>query len=169
MRLFLPAALIVVLDQISKQIMWRRGESYDVIEGFFRITLLKNAGAAFGLFQGGRWFFVAASILAIGFIIYIARTLPPGQTFKRVLLAMIMGGAVGNLIDRLYAGEVIDFIEIGAGGHWFPVFNVADMGVSIGATLLLVTLLIESRKNSADDAPEPSSPAEGDTNPPPVP
>lgn len=147
MGFLLPAAIVIVLDQITKQFFWRAGQNYEVIGEYFRITLVKNAGAAFGLFQGGRFFFIAASIIAIGFIIYAGWRLPKTDRFRRFLLGMILGGAIGNLIDRVYAGEVIDFLDIGFGVHRWPVFNVADMGVSVGATLLLIFLLRAPREN----------------------
>jgi signal peptidase II len=146
----LPAAIIVVLDQITKQLFWRNGQNYDIIDGFLRITLVKNAGAAFGLFQGGRVFFIAASIVAIIFILYVGLRLRKSDWQRRLLLGMILGGAIGNLIDRAYAGEVIDFIDMGIGVHRWPVFNVADMGVSVGATILLIYLMRAPR--AAPDA-----------------
>lgn len=154
MGFLLPAAVVIVLDQVTKQFFWNNGQNYDVIDGILRITLVKNAGAAFGLFQGGRVFFIAASIAAIMFILYVGLRLPKDDRFRRVLLGVILGGAFGNLIDRVYAGEVIDFIDIGVGVHRWPVFNVADMGVSVGATLLMIYLLRAPR-------PHPV-PAEGD-------
>lgn len=149
MRFLLPAAVVVVLDQLTKQFFWKLGRSYELIEGYFNITLVKNAGAAFGLFQGGRVFFILASVAAIAFIIYLGIRMSEAHRLRRVLLGMILGGAVGNLIDRALAGEVIDFLQIGVNGHYWPVFNVADIAVSVGAALLLVDLL---RHGSRDPA-----------------
>ncbi|HEX5132495.1 MAG TPA: signal peptidase II [Candidatus Krumholzibacteria bacterium] len=138
MRLVLPAALVVALDQLTKQILWRNGQNYDIIDGYLHITLLKNAGAAFGMFQGGRVFFVVASVIAIALITYVGYRLPGGDRYRRMWLGLILGGALGNLIDRIIYGEVIDFLQIGFNGHYWPVFNVADMAVSIGAALLVL-------------------------------
>jgi signal peptidase II len=153
----LPAAVVIILDQITKQLFWHHGRNYEVIDGFVRITLVKNAGAAFGLFQGGRFFFITASIVAVVFIVYVGWRLPQTERMRRLLLGMILGGAIGNLIDRIYAGEVIDFIDIGIGVHRWPVFNVADMGVSVGATILLIYLLRMPREEhvpvAAPEAP----------------
>ena len=148
---WLPAAIIVALDQITKQIFWHNAENYSLIEGFFRITLVRNAGAAFGMFQGARYPFIIASVIAAAFIVYLAVKLPREERVRRVVLGMILGGAIGNLIDRIYAGEVIDFLEIGVSGHYWPVFNVADMGVSIGAVLLLILLI--RQPDSPETAP----------------
>jgi signal peptidase II len=145
----IPAAVVIVLDQLAKQFFWHNGRNYDVIDGLVRITLVKNAGAAFGLFQGGRTFFIVASVVAVVFILYVGLRLPRADWSRRLLLGVILGGAIGNLIDRVYAGEVIDFIDIGIGAHRWPVFNVADMGVSVGATLLLIYLLRSPRRDTA--------------------
>ena len=148
MGFLLPAAIVVVVDQITKQIFWKyfvAGHHVDVIPGVLRITLVKNSGAAFGLFDGGRIFFIIASVIAIGFILYLGFRLPASERYKRTLLGLILGGAVGNLIDRVYDGAVIDFIEMGVMGHWWPVYNVADIAVSVGAVLLLIHLLGSSR------------------------
>ena len=153
MGFILPAALVVILDQITKQIIWHHGQNYDIIDGFLYITLVKNTGAAFGLFPGGRLFFIVASIIAAVFIVYAATRLPREQRHKRLYLGIILGGAVGNLIDRALWGEVIDFIRIGIAGHYWPVFNVADMGVSVGAVLLLIGLVRDGK--SDQDAPDP--------------
>lgn len=159
MRFILPATLVVVLDQITKHVVWRNGQNYDIIDGYLHITLVKNAGAAFGLLQGGRVFFIIASVIAAVFIVYAAAKMPREQSLKRFYLAIILGGAIGNLIDRVLAGEVIDFIRIGIAGHYWPVFNVADMGVSIGAVLLLIGLLRAQREDDdlarAADATSP--------------
>lgn len=145
MGFLIPAAVVVVLDQLTKQFFWRNGQNYDVIDGILRITLVRNAGAAFGLFQGGRVFFIAASVAAIVFILYVGLRLPRTDRFRRILLGVILGGAIGNLIDRVYAGQVIDFLDMGIGVHRWPVFNVADMGVSVGATILMIYLLRSPR------------------------
>lgn len=139
--LFLPAVVVVALDQLTKHLFWRNGQNYEIIPGYFNITLVKNAGAAFGMFQGARAFFVTASILAVALIIYLGVRLPPDQRRRRFLLGLILGGAVGNLIDRVVSGQVIDFVQIGIAGHYWPVFNVADAGVTIGAAFLILYAL----------------------------
>jgi signal peptidase II len=143
--LFLPAVVVVALDQLTKHLFWRNGQNYEIIPGYFNITLVKNAGAAFGMFQGARLFFVIASIVAVALIIYLGVRLPRDQKRRRLLLGLILGGAVGNLIDRVASGQVIDFLQIGVAGHYWPVFNVADMGVTIGAALLIVYALRTNR------------------------
>lgn len=145
MGLFLPAVVVVLLDQVTKHLFWGMGQNYEIIPGYFNITLVKNAGAAFGMFQGARVFFVTASFLAVGLIIYLGMRLPRGQRTRRILLGLILGGAVGNLIDRVASGEVIDFVQIGVAGHYWPVFNIADAGVTVGATLLILYAMRSQR------------------------
>jgi signal peptidase II len=143
--LFLPAALIVVVDQITKYLFWTNGRNYEILDGFFNITLVKNAGAAFGVLQGGRVFFIAASAVAILLITYLGLKLPREDRSRRICLGLILGGAVGNLIDRVRFGEVVDFVQIGFRGHYWPVFNVADVGVTVGASLLILYALLPKR------------------------
>lgn len=152
MGFLLPAAVVVIVDQITKQVAWRSfvtGYHTDIIPNVLRITLVKNQGAAFGLFEGGRIFFIVASVIAVIFITYLGFHLPRPDRYKRVLLGLILGGAIGNLIDRVYDGAVIDFIEMGIGGHWWPVYNVADIAVTVGAVLLLLHLLMSAKRGRA--------------------
>jgi signal peptidase II len=151
------ALAVVLLDQISKHLLWNFGpQTADILDGFLRITLVKNTGAAFGLFQGARTFFIFASVAASIALVLLYRRVPPFRTYKRVLIACIFGGAVGNLIDRVAWGEVIDFLDMGVGTHRWPVFNVADMAVSVGALLLALVYLREDRSERAE-SPDPGA------------
>lgn len=156
MRFFLPAALVVALDQLTKQLFWRNGQNYDIINGYFHITLVKNAGAAFGVFQGGRLFFIVASVVAVVLISWVALRLPREDKLRRLFLGLILGGAIGNLIDRALHGEVIDFLQIGISGHFWPVFNVADMAVTIGAVLLVLVAMRSPGTRTESPAAGPS-------------
>ena len=141
MGLFMPAVVVIALDQVTKHLFWRNGQNYEIIPGYFNITLVKNAGAAFGMFQGARVFFVVASLVAVVLIVYLGLRVPREQRWRRFLLGLILGGAVGNLIDRVASGQVIDFVQIGVAGHYWPVFNVADAGVTVGAAFLILYAL----------------------------
>ena len=150
MGFLFPAAIVVIVDQLSKQVAWHSftpGYHIDLIPNFLRFTLVKNQGAAFGLFEGGRVFFIIASVIAVILITYLGFHLPRHERVKRLLLGLILGGAIGNLIDRVYDGAVIDFIEMGIAGHWWPVYNVADIAVTVGAVMLLVQLLFAPRRD----------------------
>jgi signal peptidase II len=136
------AALVVALDQWTKR--WA-SESLayrspiDVIGELVRFTYTRNPGIAFGLGAGSHfpfWLFSVAAVFAIAFL--FARH-PSPSALRRLALSLILGGALGNLIDRVRFGEVVDFIEIGW-GHWhWPVFNVADSAVTIGVVLFALT------------------------------
>jgi signal peptidase II len=144
----LPALIVVLLDQVSKQFFWILGQNFDVIDGFLKVTLIRNTGAAFGMLQGGRIFLIISSVIASIFIIFLAQRIPEEERAKRVFLGMILGGALGNLIDRIYPGSVIDFINMGIGSHRWPFYNVADSAVTVGGILLIITYSLkrESRE-----------------------
>jgi signal peptidase II len=137
------AFIVILLDQISKITitrMFTHGEE-KTITSFFNLVLAYNPGAAFSFLsnQGGwqRYFFAGIAIVAVGFIIYLLRK-HAGQRMFCWALALIMGGALGNLIDRLMYGHVIDFLDfhLRGVGH-FPAFNIADTGITIGAILFI--------------------------------
>lgn len=149
MGFLLPALLVLILDQATKQFFWQLGRNFDVIDGFFRVTLVRNSGAAFGLFQDGRIFLIISSVVASLFILFLAQRMHTEQLAKRVFLGMIMGGALGNLIDRIYPGQVIDFIDVGIPAYRWPVFNIADSAVTVGGVLLILSVS-RSRDNGEE-------------------
>lgn len=157
MGFLIPALVVIAVDQLTKQLAWHYfdvGRYFDLIPGVLRITLVKNAGAAFGMFEGGRVFFVIASFIAAGIITYIGLRLPPDDRLKRLLLGLILGGAIGNLIDRVAHGYVVDFIQVWFGDWAYPSFNVADAGISVGAALLIIDALFFSERSDKDPKPQ---------------
>lgn len=137
------SALIIVLDQITKVIANTYMALYETIElaPFINLTLAYNEGAAFSFLSdaGGwqRWFFAVLAVTVSAVLVVWLRRLPPSEKFVAVALALILGGAIGNVIDRVYLGYVIDFIDVYYGrAHW-PAFNVADSAISIGAVMLI--------------------------------
>ncbi|NLY39499.1 MAG: signal peptidase II [Firmicutes bacterium] len=136
--LLIVAAAVVGLDQLSKYIVsntMETGQSIAVIRNFLYITYLRNPGAAFGMLPYRTVFFIIVTILVIGFIIYYYRTLPPGFSLLRFGLALQLGGALGNLVDRLRGTYVIDFIDVTI---FPPIFNLADTAIVIGIILFLI-------------------------------
>jgi signal peptidase II len=138
------------LDILTKQLVIANlaySDRIPVIEGFFYLTHVRNTGAAFGLFAeapaGIRLtFFVGVSIVAIGIIISFFRKLAPGDRLAAMALGLILGGAVGNLIDRIAYQEVVDFLRFHLwGGYAWPDFNVADSCIVVGVGVLLLELL----------------------------
>ncbi|MEW5785905.1 MAG: signal peptidase II [Bacillota bacterium] len=137
MRLFLIATAVVGLDQISKYIvdaLMETGQSIPVIHNFLYITYLRNPGAAFGMLPYRTVFFIIVTLLVMGFIIYFYRTLPAGFSLLRIGLALQLGGAVGNLVDRIRSTYVTDFISFTI---FPPVFNLADTAIVIGIIIFL--------------------------------
>lgn len=152
LKLLLGISLAVILaDQITKAIVLQAlphaGLSVRVIPGFFDIVHVRNPGGAFGLFAGQTqamraFFFLAISgFAAILMTVFYFQT-PPNFRWLRAALALVIGGAVGNLIDRIRFGEVIDFLDIYVKNMHWPAFNVADSAITIGMTLVVIHVLL---------------------------
>lgn len=156
--LVLVAGIVILLDQITKVIVRATlpfGGSFTPWEGlpFFRIVHWQNTGAAFGMFQGGGMIFgILAVVVSVVIALYFPK-IPREFLFMRIALAMQLGGAIGNLIDRILFGPVTDFIAVGA----FPVFNIADASITVGvAVLLLFMWLLERNERAAKLDTDPS-------------
>ncbi len=152
MRLWiLIAILVVMLDQLSK--WWIRAlfELYEAIPLFpgLQIIYVRNLGAAFSFLStaGGwqRWFFIALSILAsIAIVIWISR-LPKQRYLEALGLSFVLGGAIGNLVDRVLLGYVVDFIDVYYQSWHWPVFNVADSAITVGVVIMIIDILFYQR------------------------
>jgi len=146
-----PALLIVVLDQLSKLFVVRGlkiHESVPVIEGYFSLVHVRNRGMAFGLMNRvhadfGFWLLVTTSIIAIALLLFWFFRLKDGDMRITLGLSLILGGAVGNLIDRLKFREVVDFLDIFVGSYHWPAFNVADAAITTGTFLIAVSLFFK--------------------------
>ena len=145
-----PSLLVVALDQATKAMVRRRfelHESVTVIPGWFDLTRVHNTGAAYGFLDQADFPYktvllaVVASAALVGLALYAA-TLEPAQKLTRAGLSLVMGGAAGNLIDRVTAGYVLDFVDLYRGTWHFWAFNVADAAITIGAILVFVDLLL---------------------------
>lgn len=137
------AVLVLVADQISKLAVLRLMEPYQSVPVFpgFNLTLAFNRGASFSFLSeaGGwqRWLFSGISIAAAVVIVVLLRRTPPTDRLTGLGLALVLGGAVGNLIDRLRLGHVVDFLDVFYRAWHFPAFNIADSAISVGAALLV--------------------------------
>jgi signal peptidase II len=148
---FAIAALVVILDQASKRIIWevfKHSGGTDVIDGFLRITLSRNTGAVFGILSGSRALLIIITILSVFVLILFAFRMRFAPVSKRVYIGLIFGGAFGNLIDRITTGEVLDFIDMGIGQYRWPTYNVADIAVTIGAVLLIYGFIRHPKHDS---------------------
>lgn len=156
LKLAVIAGSIIVLDQITKALIMGRMALYDsfaVIPGFFSIVHIQNPGGAFGLLAGQgenvRYLvFVLLSAVAIGLIYYLYLRTPVAERLQATGLALIFGGAIGNMIDRLRFGQVVDFLDFYLKGWHYPAFNVADSGITIGIGLFLLQMLTRKTKTA---------------------
>lgn len=137
------AAIVIVLDQATKLAIahyFRLGDSH-VIAPFFNLVRVHNSGAAFSFLAGAsgwqRWFFIGLGVVAATLIIVMLKRHSAQKLFAWAL-ALILGGAIGNVVDRVLHGHVIDFIQLHAGGWYFPSFNIADSAITVGAVCLIV-------------------------------
>jgi signal peptidase II len=145
----LIAAVIVVLDQVAKALVraeFDLHESLVVIPGLFNLTRVHNYGAAFGLmntvdFPYKTAVLSAVAAAALSMLAVYATKLPPDQRFARIGVALIIGGAAGNLIDRISAGYVVDFVDVYWGNWHFWAFNVADAAITVGVAFMILDLL----------------------------
>ena len=161
LSLFLTILVVgVILDQSTKLLVVRalplEGQ-IPIIEGFFNLVLIYNRGAAFGFLNRHdidwqRPFFVVVSILAVGLIAVLARSKEDDGPFYVYGLGLILGGALGNLVDRVRLGVVVDFLDFYVGEWHWPAFNVADMGICIGAGALLVSFYQQRRRCVPDNS-----------------
>jgi len=145
--------MLLILDQWTKYLVdsgMYLHQSFAVIPGLLNITYVRNPGAAFGFLSGFSAslriaFFVSVGVAAIVLIVYYLKKYRVQDPLLASSLSLILGGAAGNLIDRVRFGEVIDFIDFHIAGHHWPAFNVADSAISIGAVLLLFEMLRKRR------------------------
>jgi signal peptidase II len=143
----------LIADQITKVYIDRSMRLFDsilVVNNFFHITYLRNKGAAFSFLSDASWrlpFFITISIIAALVILIAFRKLRDDQKLAQVSLAMIFSGALGNLIDRVRLGEVIDFLDVHWYRHHWPAFNLADSLICVGVLLLAVDMMLEEKRN----------------------
>ena len=156
---FVAFAISLALDQISKTWVVATLDFKDrvsVIEGFFYLTHVRNPGAAFSLFADAPVeirapFFIVTTLIAIGMILSFFRKLSPGDRLSALALGLILGGAVGNLLDRLIYGAVVDFLRLQLWvGYSWPDFNVADSSIVIGVALLVLELFAREGESLTD-------------------
>jgi signal peptidase II len=145
------ALLVVVLDQLSKTLVlgsFQLGDSRP-LTSWFNLVRVHNTGAAFSFLAGAsgwqRWFFVSLGAVASGFIVWMLKKHPSQKLFC-FAVTMIMGGAVGNVVDRLLHGHVVDFIQLHYGAWYFPSFNLADSAITLGAICLILDEILRVRR-----------------------
>jgi signal peptidase II len=150
-RFFIVAAVVAIIDQISKTLVLAKMPLYKtipIVKGFFSLTHVHNPGGAFGfLAQNGspwrHWTFLGAAVLALGLILYFHHQTPRTHPYLALGLSLIFGGAIGNLIDRVRFGEVVDFLDFYVASHHWPTFNVADSAVSVGVGIFIIHIVFK--------------------------
>ncbi|ORE67432.1 signal peptidase II [Staphylococcus epidermidis] len=143
------AVIVLIIDQLWKSaiVKWMEiGQTIPLWEGVFHITSLRNKGAAFGILQGQRWFFIIVTLIVVLGIIYYLQT--EGRNNRRIsfALSLLLGGALGNFFDRLIRGEVIDSLDFRLIDY--PIFNLADVFIVSGVALMILEVLLQSKKYS---------------------
>lgn len=141
--IFLITLAVIAVDRITKfyiEEFLEIGESISVIDGLLSITRINNVGAAFGMLQGFNFLFIIAAIAVMGLFVYFYSDIVK-KNYLMISSSLILGGTVGNMMDRLYFGYVIDYIDF----SFWPAFNISDMALTVGVVMLLVYLWKESR------------------------
>jgi len=149
------SALIIVLDQLSKYWAVTQLPFHQTVNvmPYFDWYLTYNRGAAFSFLAdaGGwqRWFFTITTIVISVVILFWIKKLEPSERMTAIPLSLILGGAIGNLIDRIYLGHVVDYVQVWLGNYPWPAFNIADAAISVGAVILILSSLTDSKKSVA--------------------
>ncbi len=141
------ALLVLVLDQITKYLVQTQVtlQNVTILEKFFYLTYMKNTGAAWSMFSGQTMVLALVSAVAVGIMIGYLLAKKPGK-WMTLAVSLMIGGALGNLVDRLFLGYVRDFLNFYIFGYDFPVFNVADMALCIGVFIIIVWTILEDKK-----------------------
>jgi signal peptidase II len=148
--------LILFVDQWTKYVVEQKIALYqkvEVIHGFFNLVHVGNTGGAFGIFGGergglGSLFFVAVSLVAIGSILFLFVRLKEDEKTLPLSLSLILSGAIGNLVDRFWHGEVVDFLDFYISSYHWPAFNIADSAICVGIGLMAIALLVQDHRKS---------------------
>ncbi|WP_416151025.1 signal peptidase II [Salipaludibacillus sp. HK11] len=146
---YLIALGVIILDQLTKwlvvQYMEIR-ESIPLIENVLYLTSHRNAGAAFGILQGQLWLFFIATVGVVVGVSYYIQKHTKGERWFGISLGLVLGGAIGNFIDRVLEGAVVDFIDVYIFSYNFPIFNVADSALVVGVIMLMIHVFKEEKK-----------------------
>lgn len=148
-RYYILAIIVILVDQWTKWIVDKKMEVYEsipIIENFFYLTSHRNKGAAWGILQGHMTFFYIITVVVIVGIIFYMQKHAKDNRLLAISLSLLLGGAIGNFIDRLVRKEVVDFLDFIIINYDFPIFNVADSALTIGVILILIVTFLDERK-----------------------
>lgn len=143
------STILVIIDQVSKIIVINNltnNKSVEVIKSFFYLTYTNNTGAAFSILTGKRILLILVSLIVIGILIYYIKKTKIEKKINKIALSLVIGGSIGNLIDRIVKGAVIDFLDFKIFGYNYPIFNLADTFIVLGVFLLLIGMFRKEEK-----------------------
>lgn len=146
---YLIAVIIIGLDQFTKWLVVKKMDLYEqipIIENFFYLTSHRNKGAAWGILQDQMLFFYIITVIVIGVIIFYMQKYGKESVLLSIALSFILGGAIGNFIDRLFRKEVVDFFDFIIFNYDYPIFNVADSALVVGVILVLIATILDEKK-----------------------
>ncbi|CAM2826028.1 signal peptidase II [Paenibacillus sediminis] len=151
---YLIALIVFLIDQGTKYLIATRlelSEQIPVIDQFFLITSYRNRGAAFSILQNQRWFFILITIVVVaGIVWYLQKVKSSPNKLLPTALGLVLGGAIGNFLDRALTGEVVDFLQFNFGSYTFPIFNIADSAIVIGVILIFLEALIQGQREKKE-------------------
>lgn len=144
------AAFVVIMDQWTKWLVVKNmelGERISIWDPWIGLLSHRNRGAAWGMLEGKMWLFAIITIAVIAGIIYFYHTEAKGKPFYQISLMVLLGGAIGNFIDRLFLGEVVDFVDILIPiiDYHFPIFNIADVALTVSVVMLFIAMLLDEK------------------------
>ncbi|AHA07145.1 lipoprotein signal peptidase [Bacillus toyonensis] len=146
---YVIALFVIAIDQISKWLIVKNmelGMSIPIIDNVLYITSHRNRGAAWGILENKMWFFYIITVVFVVFIVMYMKKYAQTDKLLGISLGLILGGAIGNFIDRVFRQEVVDFIHVYIFSYNYPVFNVADSALCIGVVLIIIQTLLEGKK-----------------------
>ena len=142
--------IFIIIDQASKLIVINtlsKKKSVEVIKSFFYLTYTNNNGAAFSILTGKRVILIIVTLIVIGILIYYIRKTKVKENINKIALSLVIGGSIGNLIDRIVRGAVVDFLDFKIFGYNYPIFNLADTFIVLGVFLLLISMFRKDKNN----------------------
>ncbi|MEJ3739701.1 lipoprotein signal peptidase LspA [Bacillus tropicus] len=146
---YVIALFVIAIDQISKWLIVKNmelGTSIPIIDNVLYITSHRNRGAAWGILENKMWFFYIITVVFVVFIVFYMKKYVKTDKLLGISLGLILGGAIGNFIDRVFRQEVVDFIHVYIFSYNYPVFNIADSALCIGVVLIIIQTLLEGKK-----------------------
>jgi len=146
---YIVATVVIAIDQLTKWLVVSKMELYEqipIIDNFFYLTSHRNSGAAWGILQDQMLFFYIVTVVVLVGVIYYMHTYAKGNKLLSLGLSLILGGAIGNFIDRLIHQEVVDFLDFIIFKYDYPIFNIADSALVVGVILVIITTFVDEKK-----------------------